>query len=176
MHLTISELLDYTDEEREKWKSWFTAQGNNPLKIALAGEATPNLGALILHIFWAELFYAYWMGGEVLSKESEVVKQNQTLPNDQAEAIFGFGDLARKAMRAFTDSAGQAEWDRIYEMDGFGVHLGGPARKLIAHILVHEIRHWAQMAITVRQHGLAPPGDHDLVFSKSFGSLGRRIA
>jgi uncharacterized damage-inducible protein DinB len=40
---------------------------------------------------------------------------------------------------------------------------------LIAHSLVHEIRHWAQIAVTVRQHELAPPGEHDLVFSKSFG-------
>lgn len=30
MHLTIDELLDYTDEERAKWEDWFAAHGNDP--------------------------------------------------------------------------------------------------------------------------------------------------
>ena len=56
-----------------------------------------------------------------------------------------------------------------------GFRLEGPARKLNAHILVHEIRHWAQIAVTMRQHELAPPGEHDLVLSKSFGPLVKKI-
>ncbi len=175
MHLTIAELLDYTEEERAKWQSWFAAQGNDPLRIALAGETHTSLGALIQHIFWAECFYAYWLRGEVLTKESDVVKQNQALPNDQADAIFGFGQASRAALRAFTDGAGEAEWERAYELTIQGMHFQGSARKLIAHILIHEIRHWAQVAIIVRQNGLTPPGDHDLLFSPSFGPVARRI-
>ena len=174
MNLTIAELLDYTEEERDKWRSWFAAQGNEPLKIALAGEAHSSIGALILHCFWAELFYAYWMRGETLSKESAVVKEHQALPNDQAEPIFNFGQTTRAELRAFTDTASPAAWERVYEMNAYGFEARGPARKLIAHILLHEIRHWAQAAIIIREHGLAPPGDHDIIFSKSFGSLARR--
>ena len=40
-------------------------------------------------------------------------------------------------------------------------------RKLLFHILVHEIRHWAQIALAVRLAGLEPPGDHDLFFSRA---------
>lgn len=175
MHLTIRELLDYTDEERAKWQHWLSVQGNEPLKIALAGETHQSLGGLILHCFWAELFYALWMRGEVLSKDSEVVKQNQSLPSDQAEAVFAFGQMTRNAMRAFTDAAELEDWERVYELNDYGLELRGSARKLISHILIHEIRHWAQIAIIVRQNGLVPPGDHDLLFSKSFGSLGKRV-
>lgn len=175
MHLTISELLDYSEEERAKWQSWFAAQGNEPLKIKLAGATNSSVGALILHCFWAELFYAYWLRGEVLSKESEVVQQNQNLPTDQAEPIFNFGQLTRAALRAITDEAGEETWDRVHEMDAFGFQARGPARKLIAHILLHEIRHMAQLAIIIREHGLTPPGDHDILFSQSFGSLAQRI-
>ena len=56
-----------------------------------------------------------------------------------------------------------------------GFHLRGTARKLVVHILVHEVRHWAQAAVVVRQDGLAPPGDHDLCFSESFGPLLKRV-
>ena len=38
-------------------------------------------------------------------------------------------------------------------------------RKLLFHILIHEIRHWAQIALAVRLAGFEPPGDHDLFFS-----------
>jgi uncharacterized damage-inducible protein DinB len=175
MHLTIDELLNYTDEERAKWREWFSAQGHDPLKIALANETHPTIGALILHCFWAELWYAYWMRGEVLTRDSEFVKQNKDRPTDQAEAIFGFGQTARQAMRAFTDGADQEAWDRIHEVEALGFHLRGSARKLVAHILIHEIRHWAQVAALVRQQNLVPPGDHDLLFSASFGPLVKRV-
>ena len=175
MHLTINELLAYTDEERKKWKDWLALQGNGPLKIALAGDAFSSIGGLILHIFWAELFYALWMRGEVLSENSPIVIENKSLPPDDVEKVFAFGRLARRAMREFTDAAREDDWERTHEVEARGIHIKGPARKLIAHILIHEIRHWAQVAIVVRQHDLPPPGDHDLLFSESFGKLVTRV-
>jgi LPS sulfotransferase NodH len=51
MHLTIDELLNYTDEERAEWRDWFSAHGNDPLKIVLANETHPTIGALIRTAF-----------------------------------------------------------------------------------------------------------------------------
>jgi uncharacterized damage-inducible protein DinB len=175
MNLTMDELLDYTDEERAKWQAWFAAQGNEPLKVTFGNETLSNIGVLILHIFWAELWYAYWMLGEPFTLESEIVKQHKDIPNDQAEAIFQFGRLARAKMRSFADAAQPEDWERGYEVEMMGFHMQGSARKLVAHILIHEIRHWAQIAVVLRQHGIAPPGDHDLLFSESFGPLARRV-
>lgn len=175
MHLTIAELLDYTDEERAKWRDWFSTQGNDPLKIALGNETHPTIGALLLHIFWAELWYAYWLRGEPFTLESEIVRQHKDIPTDQAEAIFNFGQVARQSMRSFSGAAQPADWERSHEIEMMGLHMQGSARKLSAHILLHEIRHWAQVALAVRQHGIAPPGDHDLLFSASFGPLARRV-
>ena len=39
-------------------------------------------------------------------------------------------------------------------------------RKILFHILLHEIRHWAQIALAVRLAGFDPPGDHDLAHSR----------
>ena len=40
-------------------------------------------------------------------------------------------------------------------------------RKLLFHMALHEVRHWAQVASTVRMAGFAPPGEHDLFYSKA---------
>ena len=39
-------------------------------------------------------------------------------------------------------------------------------RKLLFHCLLHETRHWAQIALAVRRAGLEPPGNHDLFYSQ----------
>ena len=38
-------------------------------------------------------------------------------------------------------------------------------RKLLFHILLHELRHWAQIALALRVAGIEPPGEHDLFYS-----------
>jgi uncharacterized damage-inducible protein DinB len=174
MHLTIDELLAYTDEERGKWEQWFAAHGNEPLKLSVPMDVHPNIGALIIHCLWAELFYAHWMRGDVLTPE-RMKAINDSLAADQADQVFAFGHAERKALREAISEYTEKDWEKTHEVEGPGFRLEGSARKLIAHILVHEIRHWAQVAVTVRQHGLAPPGEHDLLFSQSFGPLVRKI-
>ena len=174
MHLTIDELLAYTDEERAKWEAWFQAHGNEPLKLAVPMDVHPAVSALILHCFWAELFYAHWMRDDILT-EKQMKELSETYDADKAEQVFAFGHSARKALREATRAYTEQDWEKKHMVEGWGMHLEGPARKLIAHILVHEIRHWAQVAVTIRQHGLAPPGEHDLLFSKSFGPLVRKL-
>lgn len=174
MNLTIDELLAYTDEERSKWERWFASHGNDALKIALPMDVHPTVGALIIHCFWAELFYALWMRGEILTEE-RIKRENESLAPDDADKIFRFGTATRKAMREFSNNATESDWERNHDFEARGFRLEGSARKLVAHILIHEIRHFAQVAIAVRQSGQAPPGDHDLCFSESFGPLARRV-
>jgi uncharacterized damage-inducible protein DinB len=174
MHLTIDELLAYTDEERAKWETWFETNGDDPLKLAVPMDVHPTVGALILHCFWAELFYAYWMRDDILTEE-RMKELSESFDADNPHQLFGFGHSARKALREATGAYTEQDWEKSHTVEGWGVHLEGPARKLIAHILVHEIRHWAQVAVMIRQHGLTPPGEHDLLFSKSFGPLIRKL-
>ncbi len=167
MHLTIDEFITYIDEERTRWEHWFSVNGNEPLRFTLAGETHPNVGALILHCFWTELWYASMLRGEMLTHDSKIVKENSNLPSDQAAAIFAFGRLAHERMRASNNSLSPEDWARIYEFEGRGLRIRGSVRKLALNALVHEVRHWAQIAMVMRQHNLAPPGEHDFIFSNS---------
>ena len=174
MHLTIDELLDYTGEERSKWESWFATHGDDPLKLAVPMDVHPTVGALIAHCLWAELFYAHWMQGDILPQE-RMMEIIHSIDTTQADQLFAFGHSSRKTLRDAVAAYKMEDWEHHHEVDGPGFQLAGTARKLIAHILVHEIRHWAQVAVTIRQHQLAPPGEHDLLFSKSFGPLLRKL-
>lgn len=157
MQLTVEELIGYTDEERAKWERWFAAHGDGALALALPGEAHASAGALLLHIFGPESQYLQFLRGDELTDYT-------TRATDRAEPLFEFGREARARTRAFVASAGPEAWSRVVEpREDFPVS----ARKIVAHVLLHEIRHWAQLAAAVRAHGLAPPGDHDLLFSKA---------
>jgi uncharacterized damage-inducible protein DinB len=37
-------------------------------------------------------------------------------------------------------------------------------RKLATHVVLHEVRHLAQVAHAARAAGIEPPGEHDLLF------------
>ena len=41
-------------------------------------------------------------------------------------------------------------------------------RRLMTHIVLHEIRHLAQVALAARSAGIEPPGEHDLIYFGEF--------
>ena len=157
MQLTIDELIGYTDEERLKWENWFATKGDETLKLSLYNADHARVGALILHIFGPELQYLQFIRNEDLTDYT-------SMPVERADELFAFGRRSREVLRAWCAGATPEEWERAFEpQEGLRVS----ARKIVAHVLMHEIRHWAQLALGMRQHDLAPPGDHDLLFSRA---------
>ena len=41
-------------------------------------------------------------------------------------------------------------------------------RRLLTHVFLHEIRHFAQLALAARMAGIEPPGKHDLFYFEEF--------
>ena len=55
--LSLSDLIDYTDWERQKWYDWFRQQGREVLKISCGPHGDGRFGTvgeLVRHIFSAE--------------------------------------------------------------------------------------------------------------------------
>ena len=48
MHLSVEELLYYTDEERTRWEKWFREYGEDLLRMPISGDRDTTIGALIL--------------------------------------------------------------------------------------------------------------------------------
>lgn len=160
MHLSVDELLQYTDEERQAWESWFRDNGEDLLKMPLLGGRENTVGAMILDIFGPEFRYALRLRGEQPG-------EYRNRPCARIDALFGFGLESRNLMRNYVRKVEPAEWGRLIEVDVAGRIYQASARKIVMHVLLHEIRHWAQLGRVMGERGFVPPGNPDLLFSSA---------
>lgn len=159
--LTYDELLRYTNGERDKWRSWLVAHPaaiDAPLQ---AGGRFPTAGKLIDHIFLVERRHLQRLTGEQLATETGLTGNN-------AAPLFDYGASVRRELEQFVADLDDdvAEQPRQVQVASGGEYTLTP-RKLLFHILLHEIRHWAQIALAVRLAGFEPPGQHDLFYSQA---------
>lgn len=162
--LSLNELIEYTDWERMKWQECLAKRGDPVLRTP-AGPVGNNrfqtVGDLIRHIFSAEKRYLDRLSNRAITDTSVV-------PSDNVDALFGFGRLSRSELRSFIAGIPTQDWDGMKEFDFFGNRLTATPRKLMGHVLIHEIRHWAQVATLLRLAGVTD-GFHDFLFSPVLG-------
>ncbi len=87
-----------------------------------------------------------------------------SIPTDGIDALFQFGRHSRQDLRAFIETFPTERWEVAQEFTIGTSSIRATPRKVVVHILMHEIRHWAEIATLLRLHGLT--GEfHDLLFS-----------
>lgn len=157
--LTLEELLAWSDEERGKWEPWF-ARHPGALGFALKGDRFGTVAGLIGHIFEAEQRQTHRLAGSPVPERQDPV-------GGTAAELFAAGRRSRGFLRETVARFGAGDWSAILEFDTASGRLSVTKRKLALHLPLHEMRHWAQIARTVREHDVAPPGRHDLMFSEA---------
>ena len=120
-----------------------------------------SVGDLIRHIFSAEKRYVDRFAGRPVTDPAGI-------PTGDAGALFAFGQQSRADLRDFVDRFPAEEWDTMLELSLMGSVLHATARKIVGHILLHEIRHWAQIQTILRLGGLATEMQ-DILFSPALG-------
>ena len=159
----LDDLLAYSDWARAQWHEWLRGQGPAALAVDLGPHNSGrigNIGELVRHIFSAEKRYVERCLKEPLTDTS-------TIPADDIEALFAFGNRSRRDLRELLASFPDAEWNAPREMS-FGTYTRiVTSRKMILQAVTHELRHWAQIAAFLRQAGYTP-GFHDLIASPLF--------
>jgi uncharacterized damage-inducible protein DinB len=160
MNLTYAELLRYTQEERDKWRTYFAANPDAMEVEVQPGGRHPTTGSLIDHIFLVERRHLQRL-------LNEPVDTKTGLSGHHATPLFDYGASVRRELEQY---ASDLDDDVADEPRTFTVATGDfvlTPRKLLFHCLLHETRHWAQIALALRRAGLEPPGNHDLFFSKA---------
>jgi uncharacterized damage-inducible protein DinB len=160
VNLAFGELLRYTAEERDKWRAWLMVNPTAMEAPVQPGGRLPSVGKLIDHIFLVERRHLQRLTGDRLSDSTGLTGNN-------APPLFDYGASVRRELEQF---AGDLDEDAANEMRTFEVRdrqWPMTPRKLLFHILVHETRHWAQIALAVRLAGFEPPGDHDFFYCRS---------
>jgi uncharacterized damage-inducible protein DinB len=161
MELAFDELLRYTQEERDKWRAWLAAHPDAMEAEVQPAGRYPTVGSLIDHIFLVERRHLQRLTGAPLDSKTG-------LSGRHAPPLFDYGASVRRELEQYV---ADLDDDAASEPRTITVQSGGElavtARKLLFHILLHETRHWAQIALALRRAGLEPPGNHDLLFSRA---------
>ena len=162
MQLEFVEFLRYTQEERDKWRAWFAAHPDSLDVEVQPGGRYPTVGSLIDHIFLVERRHLQRLRGTEPDTSTG-------LSGRHAPPLFDYGASVRRELDQLTPELDDdaADEPRKVTVQSGGEFLISP-RKLLFHCLLHETRHWAQIALALRRAGVEPPGNHDLFYSKAF--------
>ncbi len=145
--LTAEETMAWVERTSTGWRDLIAV---HPEVLALPCDVmgVSTAGGLLQHIVAVELRYAEQLSGLPPSDYS-------TILFDTADAIYATHRRATALVRK--QLASNVDWD---ERIDYVTRSMGPARSsrktLLFHSLLHSIRHYAQLATLVRQHGIKP--------------------
>ena len=158
--IDFHELLAYTEEENRRWKRWLQQHPESlTVSAGIAGE--DNVAGLLVHIFAVELRYAERLLGLP-------VTEYEKLRSSNLEQIFDIAEDARKKFNQFLATAKQHDMDEVmtFETRSAGT-LSASKRKILAHAMLHGVRHWAQIATALRKAGYKQDWQHDFLFTQA---------
>lgn len=162
--LDVRDLVGYTTWQRAIWRTWFAKTGPAPLAVTTGDHGDgrfTTVGGLIRHIFSSELRYAQRIAGVPLSDTSVVAIDDPT-------ALFLLGTVGRASFIGVIETLPSDQWAIPLEFQLFSSAVRLTPRKIILHVLTHEIRHWAQVATLLRLQGWMGERQ-DLLFSPVLG-------
>lgn len=158
--LSLDTLLDYTDWERQKWFSVLRQRSDSVLEISAGphgdGRFT-SIGEIIRHIFSAETRYVQRLLNPPLTDTA-------ILPASNADGLARQGEASRCGLRALIETFPADQWDISRKFVLMDIPISATPRKIVTHVLLHEIRHWAQIATLLRLQGIRDDF-HDFLFS-----------
>lgn len=145
--LSFQELMAYTGEETDRWEAWLCAADPSVLDIPLGEGRWGTVRELLFHTFLVERRYADRLLGDPITPYEGV-------PHRTVDELFAIHRAARERLARYVAGATPEEWDEVltFETLLYGP-LHGSRRKIVAHALLHGVRHWAQVATALRQAG-----------------------
>lgn len=164
--VTLTALVEYTAWERETWHEWLRSQGEAALEMSAGPHGDgrfAQVGELVQHIFGAEKRYVERLSGRPLT-------DNAAIPKSSIDALFQFGRQSRKDLTEFLEALPAEKWDVPQGFNILSHSITATPRKIVIHVLMHEIRHWAQIATLLRVNGLKVQF-HDFLFSPVLGAV-----
>jgi uncharacterized damage-inducible protein DinB len=135
--LALDDLIAYTDWERRNWYEWFRSRGDQVLAVSIGAHGDGrfhSVGESVRHIFSAEKRYVERLSGRPLTEAASI-------PADNNEALFQFGQLSRRSLQELIETFPAQEWDvpQNLKFPNWNASLKATPKKIVVHILFHEI-------------------------------------
>jgi uncharacterized damage-inducible protein DinB len=154
--LTLDELQAWTERTTQGWRQ-LVAKNPQVLSLPCDVRETSSVAQLLQHIVAVELRYTERLRG---IPESDY----NAIPYGAAEEIFATHDRAMELLRGLPNWSAD-DWEHTLEFKTRSAGtLRASRRVLLVHLFMHSIRHYAQLATLVRQHGIAPDWGMDYLF------------
>ena len=153
--LTDTELLAWLERTSTGWRNLLLAYPE-AATFPCSTRETQDIAGLLQHIMAVELRYA-----ERLNDQPET--PYEAIPF-ATEAIYAVHERAMALVRQLS-KRGEPFWDEPIEfMTRSAGLLRATRRTVLVHLCMHGIRHYAQLATLVREHGVAPGWPMDYLF------------
>lgn len=154
--LTAEELIAWVRRTARGWRELLEA---HPELLGLPCDVreTHTVAQLLQHIVAVELRYAQRLSDEAQTPYEQIGFAS-------VEAIFR---THASAMGRLSELLGRGPefWEAEVEFATRSAGtLRGTRRTILVHLLMHSIRHYAQLATLVRQHGIGPGWEMDYLF------------
>jgi len=158
--ITLEELLVDNEAATEKWKGWLAA---NPaaLDVPCSIYNSSTVRGLLKHIFAVELRHSQRLLGEE-------VTSYDAIPVGSSDDLMAVHAQAKRNLHKFLSSANDAALLEVISLQTVSAGtLHASRRKLFAHILLHSMRHWAQLSSLLREAGYKTDWAKDFLFSEA---------
>jgi uncharacterized damage-inducible protein DinB len=161
--IALEALLAYSDHERRKWHEWITADPTRLRFPFQPGARFPDVASLLDHLFLVERRHLSRLQGAAPPSATGIAAGD-------VDALFDYAALVRADLRACLDAMSDEEAGSAMTVTGLqsSPDISMTKRRLATHILLHEVRHLAQIAYAARLAGHEPPGQHDLFYFGDF--------
>jgi len=166
----LNELLEYTDWQRQYWQNWFRTHDASALEISAGPGGDGRFDSvrdLIKHIFSAEKRYIERLTSQPLTQPAD-------MPSADIEALFAFGQQSRREFLGYLAGLSSETADTSIDMKLLDIVVTATPRKILIHVVTHEIRHWAQIATLLRLNGFKVDFQ-DFIFSPVLGGELKRV-
>lgn len=158
--ITLEELLIDNEVSTQKWLAWFAA---NPAALDVPCDIynSGTVRGLLKHIWAVELRHSQRLRGEeVIAYDAIPIGPLDDLVAVHAKAIQNLKDFLSQA-----DDAALHEVITLQTVSAGTLHAS--RRKLFVHIMLHSIRHWAQLSTVLREAGHKAEWPKDFLFSEA---------
>jgi uncharacterized damage-inducible protein DinB len=150
--LSAKDLIAWLEKTSTGWRNLVAA---HPELLALPCDimGVQSVAQLLQHIVAVELRYSERLADLPISDYANI-------PFDSVQSLYATHDRAIALLQQVL--ASDIDWNATIE---FTTRSMGPARSkrktMLFHALLHSIRHYAQLATLVRQHGIKPDWSMD---------------
>jgi uncharacterized damage-inducible protein DinB len=153
--ITGTELQEWVEHMSRGWRNLLESHPEI-LSFPCDIRETTSVAQLLQHIVAVELRYA--------ERLNELPQTGyESIPYDSVNAIYVTHDRAMELLRPLLDRE-EPFWETVLEIKTRSAGtMCASRRTVLVHLFTHSVRHYAQLATLVRNHGIASGLDMDYI-------------